>query len=98
MFFRRTKIALMDQHECIVISDETSVQPLCRSRVDLNIIGLDMEDGDDASVTVRDGEEDLRRLEMEPEVLLRYDGGFRCWSSSDELYDTEAEVGQERQC
>ena len=39
MFFRWTKIALMDQHECIVISDATSVQPLCRSRVDLSIIG-----------------------------------------------------------
>ena len=30
----------MDQRECIVISDATSVQPLCRSRVDLSIIGL----------------------------------------------------------
>ena len=55
--------------------------------------------GDDAlaDFAVRGGEEDLRRLEMEPEVLLRYDGGFRRWSSSDELYDAEAEAGQERQ-
>ena len=30
----------MDRRECIVISDATSVQPLCRSRVDLSIIGL----------------------------------------------------------
>ena len=40
---------------------------------------------------------DLRRLEMEPEVLLRCDGGFRRWSRSGELYDAEAEAGQERQ-
>ena len=51
----------MDRHECIVISDATSVQPLCRSRVDLSIIGLDVEDGD-GGVTVRGGEEDLRPL------------------------------------
>ena len=43
------------------------------------------------------GGEDLRRLEMEPEVLLHCDGGFRHWSSSVELYDAEAEAGQERQ-
>ena len=56
--------------------------------------------GEDASadLAVRGGEEDLRRLEMEPEVLLCYDGGFRRWSSSGELYDAEAEAGQERQC
>ena len=30
----------MDRHECRVISDATSVEPLCRSRVDLIIIGL----------------------------------------------------------
>ena len=34
----------MDLHECRVISDATSVQPLCRSRVDLNIIGLVAEE------------------------------------------------------
>ena len=39
-----------------------------------------------ADLAVGGGEEDLRRLEMEPEVLLRCDGGFRCWSSSGELY------------
>ena len=43
------------------------------------------------------GEEDLTRLEKEPEVLLCSDGGFRRWSSSGELYDAEAEAGQERQ-
>ena len=35
--------------------------------------------------------------ETVPEVLLRCDGGFRHWSSSGELYDAEAEAGQERQ-
>ena len=35
-------------------SDATSVQPLWHSLVDLNIIGLDMEDGD-AGVTVGAG-------------------------------------------
>ena len=61
------------------------------------MIGLAGEDAP-ANFAVGGGEEDLRRLEMEPEVLLRCDGGFRCWSSSDELYDAEAEAGQERQC
>ena len=60
------------------------------------MIGLAGEDAP-ADLAVGGGEEDLRRLEMEPEVLLRCDGGFRCSSSSDELYDAEAEVGQERQ-
>ena len=60
------------------------------------MIGLAGEDAP-ADFAVGGGEEDLRRLEMEPEVLLRCDGGFRCWSSSGELYDAEAEVGQERQ-
>ena len=55
--------------------------------------------GEDAPVDLafRGGEEDLRRLEMEPRVLLRCDGGFHRWSSSDEVYDGEAEAGQERQ-
>ena len=60
------------------------------------MIGLASED-DPANFAVGGGEEDLRRLEMEPEVLLRYDGRFRHWSSSSELYDAEAEAGQERQ-
>ena len=60
------------------------------------MIGLAGEDAP-AHLDVGGGEEDLRRLEMEPEVLLRCDGGFRHWSSSSELYDGEAEVGQERQ-
>ena len=55
--------------------------------------------GEDAPTdfAVGGGEEDLRRLDMEPEVLLHCDGGFRRWSSSGELYDAEAEAGQERQ-
>ena len=60
------------------------------------MIGLDGEDAP-ADLAVGGGEEDLRRLEMAPEVLLRRDGGFRRWSSSGELYDAEAEAGQERQ-
>ena len=60
------------------------------------MIGLVGED-DPADLAVGGGEEDLRHLEMEPGVLLRCDGGFRHWSSSDELYDAEAEAGQERQ-
>ena len=60
------------------------------------MIGLAGEDAL-ADFAVEGGEEDLRRLEMEPEVLLRSDGGFRRWSSSGELYDAEAEAGQERQ-
>jgi hypothetical protein len=74
----------------------TSVQPLWRSLVDLGIIGLVVEDGA-AGVTVGGGEEDLRRLETAPRVLLRCDGRFRRWSSSGEVYDGEAEAGQERQ-
>ena len=61
MFLRRTKIALMDRHECIVISDATSVQPICRSRVDLSIIGLVAEVVEE-EVSVGSVEEDLRNL------------------------------------
>ena len=60
------------------------------------MIGLASEDGL-ADFAVGGWEEDLMRLEMEPEVLLCCDGGFRRWSSSGELYDAEAEAGQERQ-
>ena len=60
------------------------------------MIGLAGEDAP-GDFAVRGGEEDLRRLEMEPELLLRCDAGFRHWSSSGELYDAEAEAGQERQ-
>ena len=45
------------------------------------MIGLAGEDAL-ADLAVGGGEEDLRRLEMEPKVLLRFDGGFRHWSSS----------------
>ena len=61
MFFRCTKIALMDRRECIVISDATSVQPLCRSHVDLNIIGL-VTEAVEAEVAVGGVEEDVRNL------------------------------------
>ena len=60
------------------------------------MIGLAGEDAP-ADFAVGGGGEDLRRLEMEPEVLLRCDGGFPRLSSSGELYDAEAEAGQERQ-
>ena len=61
------------------------------------MIGLAGEDAS-ADLAVKGGEEDLRHMEMEPEVLLCCDGGFHRWIISDELYDTEAEAGQERQC
>ena len=60
------------------------------------MIGLAGEDAP-ADFAVGGGEDDLRHLEMEPEVLLCCDGGFRRWSSSGELYDADAEAGQERQ-
>ena len=60
------------------------------------MIGLAGEDAP-ADFAVGGGEEDLRRLEMEPEILLHCDGEFHRWSSFDELYDAEAEAGQERQ-
>ena len=60
------------------------------------MIGLVSEDAP-ADLAVGGGEEDLRRMEMELGVLLSYDGGSHRWSSSGELYDTEAEAGQERQ-
>ena len=60
------------------------------------MIGLVDEDAP-TDLALGGTEEDLRCLEMEPEVLLHCDGGFRRWSSSGELYDAEAEAGQERQ-
>ena len=60
------------------------------------MIGLAGEDAP-ADLAVGGGEEDLRLLEMEPEVLLRCDGGFHRWSSSGEVYGGEAEAGQHRQ-
>ena len=51
----------MDRHECRVISDATSVQPLWHSRVDLSIIGLVTKEVA-AEVVVEDVEEDLRCL------------------------------------
>ena len=59
------------------------------------MIGLVGED-DPTDLAVGGGEEDLRRLEMEPGVLLRRDGGFHRWSSSGELYHAEVEARQER--
>ena len=51
----------MDRREYIVISDATSVQPLCRSHVDLSIIGL-VTEAIEAEVVVGGVEEDLRNL------------------------------------
>ena len=51
----------MDQHECRVISDATSVQPLWRSLVDVSIIGLVAEEVA-AEVAVGGVEEYLRCL------------------------------------
>ena len=51
----------MDRHECRVISDTTSVEPLWRSHVDLKIIGL-VAEGVEAEVAVGGVEEDLRNL------------------------------------
>ena len=78
-------------------SDATSVQPLWNSLVDLSIIGLDVEDGDDAGVTVRGGEEDPRPLETAPRVLLHCDGRFRRWSSSAGVEHSAAGAGQTTQ-
>ena len=78
-------------------SDATSVQPLWHSLVDLSIIGLDVEDGDDAGVTVGGGEEDPRPLETAPRVPLHCDGRFRHLSRSTKVYGNEAEAWQDRQ-
>ena len=51
----------MDRRECIVISDATSVQALCRSRVDLSIIGLVAETVE-VEVAVGGVEKDLRNV------------------------------------
>ena len=56
------------------------------------LIGLDVEDGDDAGVTVGGGEEDPRPLETALRVLLRCDGRFHRWSSSAKVYGDEAEA------
>ena len=60
------------------------------------MIGLAGQDAP-ANLAVGGGEEDLRRQEMEPEVLLRYDGRFRRWSSSAKVYGDEAEACQDGQ-
>lgn len=78
-------------------SDATSVQPLWHSLVDLSIIGLDVEDGDDAGVTIGGGEEDLRPLETASRALLCCNELFRRWSSSGKVYGDEAEAGLDRQ-
>ena len=51
----------MDRRECIVISDATSVQPLCHSHIHLSIIGL-VAEAVEADVAVGGVEEDLRNL------------------------------------
>ena len=73
----------MDRHECRVISDATSVQPLCRSRVDLSIIGL-VAESVEAEVAIEGVEGDLRTLYTASRALLCCDGSFCHWSSSGE--------------
>ena len=51
----------MDRRECIVISDATRVQHLCRSRVDVSIIGLVTKEVE-VEVAVGGVEEDPRTL------------------------------------
>ena len=51
----------MDRRECIVISDATSVQPICHSRVNLSTIGL-VAEAVEAEMAVGGVEEDLRNL------------------------------------
>ena len=51
----------MDRRECIVISDATSVQPLCRTSEDLSIIGV-VAEAVEAEVAVGGVEEDLGNL------------------------------------
>ena len=51
----------MDRRECIVITEATSARPLCRSRVDLSIIGL-VAEAVEAEVAVGGVEEDMRNL------------------------------------
>ncbi len=51
----------MDRHECIVISNATSVQPLCRGRVDLSVIGW-VAEAVEAEVAVGGVEKDLRNV------------------------------------
>ena len=51
----------MDRHDCRVISDTTSVQPICSNCVDLSIIGL-VAEAVEAEVAVGGVEEDLRNL------------------------------------
>ena len=73
----------MDRRECMVISDATSVQPLCRSRVDLSTIGL-VAEAVEAEVAIGGVEEDRRKLYTASRALLFCDGLFRRWSSSGE--------------
>ena len=73
----------MDPHECIVISDATSVQPLCHSRVDLSITGL-VDEEVEAEVAVRGVEEYMRNLWTASRALLCCDGSFCRWSISGE--------------
>ena len=45
------------------------------------MIGLVGEDAP-TDLAVGGGEEDLRRLEMQPGVLLHCDGEFHCWTTA----------------
>ena len=61
----------MDRHECRVISDATSVQPLCHSRIDLSIIGLVAEEVE-AEVAVRGVEEVLGNVAENKKFPTRF--------------------------
>ena len=86
----------MDRHECRVISDATSVQPLCRSRVDLSIIGLVTEEVA-AEVAVGGVVEDLRRRKTVRSRDVWFGGCFYRWSSLVEVDDVAAGAGQTAQ-
>ena len=73
----------MDGHECRVISDATSAQPIFHSRVDLGIIGL-VDEEVEAKMVVGGVEEDLRNLWLASRALLCCDVWFCHWSSSGE--------------
>ena len=73
------------------------MRPLLRTRVVLKVI-RSVDDGNAVVMAAGGGEEDLRRRKTVWRADPCYGEPFRRWSSSGELYDAEAEAGQERQC
>ena len=86
----------MDRCECIVISDATSVQLICRSRVDLSIIGL-VAEAVEAEVAVGGVEGDLRRRKMVRSRDVWFGGCFYRWRSSGEVDNVTTGAGQTTQ-